>query len=136
MSRQQLSPENHARLSEYQLEGLIASDFEPRGEHSAEQRTSIESRAYCTWLIDHQHMLGSRSTEQCRSIFQNRHNPSWKIPELDPIVPLEELRKDVAGFARADSVLPRSDRVEDQGYLPIDFNHPDDDGDVPPPAEV
>jgi len=124
-----VTPENSALLETYRLEGLIGEQFKPAGETASQQRSSIEARAYTTWIKRNAELCGNHPPETCRSAFQMRHDPNWSMPPLSvPEMPMASAL--VAGFSTPRSILPRGDAYE--GPEETLFPEP---ADVPPPQE-
>jgi len=119
-------------LSRYQSEGLVERDWEPLGDTDREHRSSIESKAYMTWLDRNQEACSCRHPETCRSMFQNRHNPNWSPPERVPVVEIvarAPALPEVQGFDRPSPSLPIGDLWQEYEPQPAEE-------DIPPPAEV
>ena len=126
--KEPLSNELQHRLDEYIAEGLIPTNFEPRGENDWERRRSIDSKAYIGWLEKNGERTTGHDAETTRTIFLKRFEPGWVPPPPDAIEPLPELEERApAGFDTAAAALPKGDAWEGVVDLFVE--------DVPPPME-
>jgi hypothetical protein len=128
LKKEPLSVELQNRMNEYLSEGLIPTNFEPRGESDWERRRSIDSKAYIGWLEKNPERTVGYDVEMARTIFLKRFEPGWVPPPPDPIEPLPELEERApAGFDTAAAALPKGDAWEGGVDLFAE--------DVPPPME-
>lgn len=127
------SPQFLSRLDTYRLEGLVGDTFQAHGDTENERLSSLEAKAYTTWVKKNADRCGNHHPETVGSAFLMRHDPSWTWPEFSiGAMPTAASTAPPAGFSRPDPVLPPGDAYEGPEEPATLFTEP---AEVPPPTE-